>query len=81
VDDLVSNGLSRKRSLVKVLGNGDVEGVRLDVTAHAFSKSATEKRTAGGTTTTPVGRDSTRPGRALRRLVGVRHTGVPWVSQ
>jgi len=53
VDDLVSNGLARKRSLVKVLGNGDLEGVKLDVTAHAFSKSATEKLTAaGGSATT-----------------------------
>ena|SRR2546430_2453411 len=53
VDDLVSNGLARKRQLIKVLGTGDVDGVKLDVTAHAFSKSATEKLTAaGGTATT-----------------------------
>jgi large subunit ribosomal protein L15 len=53
VDDLVAKGLARKRSLVKVLGNGDVESVKLDVTAHAFSKSATEKLTAaGGSATT-----------------------------
>ena len=53
VDELVANGLVRKRSLVKVLGNGDLEGVKLDITAHAFSKSATEKLTAaGGTATT-----------------------------
>src|SRR2546429_5145999 len=48
VDDLVSNGLARKRQLIKVLGTGDVDGVKLDVTAHAFSKSATEKLTAAG---------------------------------
>src|SRR5262245_37090697 len=53
VDELVAGGLVRKKKLVKVLGNGDIEGVRLDVTAHAFSKSALEKITAaGGTTTT-----------------------------
>ncbi len=53
VDDLVAKGLARKRSLVKVLGNGDVESVKLDVTAHAFSKSAKEKlEAAGGTATT-----------------------------
>ena len=53
VDDLVAKGAVRKRQLVKVLGNGDLEGVKLDVTAHAFSKSATEKLTAaGGTATT-----------------------------
>jgi large subunit ribosomal protein L15 len=52
VDELVARGAVRKRQLVKVLGNGDVD-VKLDVTAHAFSKSATEKLTAaGGTATT-----------------------------
>src|SRR5438874_1090550 len=39
VDELVAKGAVRKNSLVKVLGNGDLEGVKLDVTAHAFSKS------------------------------------------
>jgi large subunit ribosomal protein L15 len=53
VDELVANGLVRKNKLVKVLGTGDVENVKLDVTAHAFSKTAAEKITAaGGTTTT-----------------------------
>ena len=47
VDELVAKGAVRKRALVKVLGNGDVD-VKLDVTAHAFSKSATEKLTAAG---------------------------------
>jgi len=53
VDELVAKGLVRKNKLVKVLGNGELEGVRLDITAHAFSRSATEKvAAAGGTTTT-----------------------------
>ena len=53
VDELVARGLVRKRTLVKVLGNGEVEGVKLDITAHAFSKSATEKlQAAGGSATT-----------------------------
>ena len=53
VDELVAKGLARKRSLVKVLGNGDVESVKLDITAHAFSKSAKEKlEAAGGSATT-----------------------------
>lgn len=53
VDDLVEKGLVRKNNLVKVLGNGDLEGVKVDVTANAFSKSAVDKITAaGGTTTT-----------------------------
>ena len=53
VDELVAKGLVRKNELVKVLGDGDVQGVKLDVTAHKFSKSATEKLTAaGGSATT-----------------------------
>ena len=52
VDELVAKGLVRKNELVKVLGNGDVS-VKLDVTAHAFSKSASEKlASAGGSATT-----------------------------
>jgi large subunit ribosomal protein L15 len=52
VADLVAAGLVRKNELVKVLGDGDVS-VKLDVTAHKFSKSAQEKLTAaGGSATT-----------------------------
>jgi large subunit ribosomal protein L15 len=54
VDDLVAKGAVRKRQLVKVLGNGDLDGVKLDVTAHAFSKSATEKLTAAGGSATAL---------------------------
>jgi large subunit ribosomal protein L15 len=53
VDELVAGGLVRKNQLVKVLGNGDLDGVKLDITADGFSASAVEKITAaGGTTTT-----------------------------
>jgi large subunit ribosomal protein L15 len=53
VEELVAAGLVRKGKLVKVLGNGDVAGVKLDITANAFSGSATEKvSAAGGSTTT-----------------------------
>jgi large subunit ribosomal protein L15 len=53
VDELVARGLVRKNQLVKVLGDGDLEGVKLDVTAHKFSKSASEKLgEAGGSATT-----------------------------
>lgn len=49
---LAEKGLVRKGKLVKVLGNGDV-GVKLNVTADAFSKSAKEKlEAAGGSATT-----------------------------
>lgn len=51
-DELIARGLVHKGELVKVLGNGDLEGVKLDVTADAFSKSAKEKiEAAGGTAT------------------------------
>jgi large subunit ribosomal protein L15 len=50
---LVAAGLVRKNELVKVLGNGDIAGVKLEITAHKFSGSAVEKITAaGGTVTT-----------------------------
>jgi large subunit ribosomal protein L15 len=49
---LVEAGLVRKNQLVKVLGNGDVNGVKLDVTADKFSGSAVEKlQAAGGSAT------------------------------
>lgn len=53
VDDLVAKGLVRKNQLVKVLGDGDLD-VKLDITAHRFSKSATEKLAAAGGTATTV---------------------------
>jgi large subunit ribosomal protein L15 len=53
VADLVAKGAVRKNELVKVLGNGDVD-VKLDLTAHGFSKSAVEKITAAGGTTTKL---------------------------
>jgi large subunit ribosomal protein L15 len=53
VADLVAAGLVRKNELVKVLGDGDLS-VKLDVTAHAFSKSATEKLTAAGGSATKL---------------------------
>ena len=53
VAELVAAGLVRKGKLVKVLGNGDVNGVKLNVTADAFSGSAKEKlEAAGGSATT-----------------------------
>jgi large subunit ribosomal protein L15 len=50
---LVEAGAVRKGAPVKVLGTGDLGGVKLDVTAHAFSASAAEKiAAAGGSTST-----------------------------
>jgi large subunit ribosomal protein L15 len=51
-EDLATRGLVRKGKLVKVLGTGDVNGVKLDVTADAFSASAKEKLEAAGGTIT-----------------------------
>ena len=53
VDELVAAGLVRKNELVKVLGDGDIS-VKLDITAHAFSKSAQEKLTAAGGSATKL---------------------------
>lgn len=51
-EELAALGAVRAFHLVKILGDGDVGGVKLTVTAHAFSKSAREKiEAAGGTAT------------------------------
>jgi len=47
-EELVESGAVRKGQPIKVLGNGDLGGVRLQVTAHAFSASAKEKIAAAG---------------------------------
>lgn len=47
-DELVAAGAIRRNQPVKVLGNGDLEGVALTVSAHAFSGSARDKITAAG---------------------------------
>lgn len=51
VADIVAKGLVRPKQPVKVLGDGDIS-VKLNVTATKFSKSAVEKITAAGGTTT-----------------------------
>lgn len=52
-DSLAEAGAVRKGAPVKVLGTGDLGGVKLDVTAHAFSASAADKiAAAGGSVTT-----------------------------
>ena len=53
VEDLVAKGAVRKNSRVKVLGSGEVT-VALQVTAHAFSGSASEKIAAAGGSTTQL---------------------------
>ncbi|GAA1314705.1 50S ribosomal protein L15 [Pseudonocardia xinjiangensis] len=53
-DELVEAGAVRRNQPVKVLGNGDIEGVTLTVSAHAFSGSARDKITAAGGTVTEL---------------------------
>lgn len=52
LETLMDAGFISRNQLVKILGNGELT-LKLDVTAHAFSKSATAKIEAvGGKTTT-----------------------------
>ncbi len=53
VDELVAKGLVRKKSLVKVLGDGKL-AVKVDVTANKFSGSAREAITAAGGSATEL---------------------------
>jgi large subunit ribosomal protein L15 len=51
---LVAAGAVRDGAPVKVLGTGDVGGVKLEVTAHGFSQSAKDKLTAAGGSVTEL---------------------------
>ncbi|SHL01342.1 LSU ribosomal protein L15P [Pseudonocardia thermophila] len=53
-DELVAVGAVRRNRPVKVLGTGELEGVKLEVSAHAFSGSARDKITAAGGTVTEL---------------------------
>ena len=53
-DELVEAGAVRRNQPVKVLGNGDVDGVALTVSAHRFSGSARDKITAAGGSVTEL---------------------------
>ena len=52
--EMVEAGAVRKGQPVKVLGTGELGGVKLRVTANAFSASAKEKIEAAGGSTTEV---------------------------
>ena len=54
VEDLVAAGAVRKGEPVKVLGTGDLGGVKVDVTVHGVSASAREKITAAGGSVTEL---------------------------
>ncbi len=53
-DELAEAGAVRSGELVKVLGNGDLGGVKVQITAHKFSASAREKISAAGGTATDL---------------------------
>ena len=53
VADLVAAGVAKKNMRVKILGNGTLTA-KLDVTAHAFSKSAEAAIQAAGGTATKI---------------------------
>jgi large subunit ribosomal protein L15 len=52
--ELAEAGAVRRGQLVKVLGSGDLGGVTLQVSAHAFSESAKEKIAAAGGSATEL---------------------------
>jgi large subunit ribosomal protein L15 len=53
-DAMAAAGAVRRGAPVKVLGSGDLGGVTLQVSAHAFSDSAREKITAAGGSVTEL---------------------------
>ena len=53
-DALAQAGAVRRGQPVKVLGTGELGGVKVDVTAHAFSGSAADKIAAAGGSTTRI---------------------------
>ncbi|HLU29055.1 MAG TPA: 50S ribosomal protein L15 [Glycomyces sp.] len=54
LEELIDSGVLNKNELIKVLGSGELEGVKFDLKAHAFSASATAKIAAAGGTATVV---------------------------
>nr|WP_244615881.1 50S ribosomal protein L15 [Stackebrandtia albiflava] len=54
--ELAKAGAVRKGEPVKVLGSGDLGGVKLQITAHAFSTSAKDKIAAAGGSTAIAGK-------------------------
>ena len=53
-EELVARGAVRRNQLVKVLGDGDLGSVTLQVSANKFSSAAREKIAAAGGSTSEV---------------------------
>ena len=52
--ELAESGAVRKNQPVKVLGTGELNGIAIQISAHAFSASAKEKIAAAGGTATEL---------------------------
>jgi large subunit ribosomal protein L15 len=52
--ELAQSGAVRRGQPVKILGSGELGGVTLNISAHAFSESAKEKITAAGGSATEL---------------------------
>ena len=52
--ELAESGAVRRGQPVKILGSGELGGVALNISAHAFSESAKEKITAAGGSATEL---------------------------
>jgi large subunit ribosomal protein L15 len=52
--ELAESGAVRRGQLVKILGSGELGGVALTISAHAFSESAKEKIAAAGGSATEL---------------------------
>ena len=77
-DQLVDAGAVRKGRPVKVLGDGDLGGVKLQVSAHGFSASAKDKIAAAGGTPSNCKNGLSTCGlwRPQARVAGGRHVRV-----
>jgi large subunit ribosomal protein L15 len=53
-EELVASGAVRKGQLIKILGDGDLGGVRFEISAHGFSGTAKEKIAAAGGSVTEL---------------------------
>ena len=52
--ELADSGAVRRNQPVKILGTGELNGIAIQISAHAFSASAKEKIAAAGGTATEL---------------------------
>jgi len=73
--ELAAAGAVRRGQPVKVLGSGELGGVALTISAHAFSESAREKIVAAGGTTTGRSRTDYRRSDENENFALARYVG------